>query len=375
MLTAGHVRPVHRSTLLRLLVFAAATTLASTPAFAQPGHTVIYCCSPNDDTVVAVVDGEPIRMRDLDAYSRTQDPRKLFQLNQQLYDLQAQLLDDLLGERLLEQEAARQNMTVEQLVRRIPGISVAPPSEDDIVTEYHRLTATRPSSAPPLDSVRPMIKMYLEGQRSNVVRRAFIKTLKEKAQRAPAGIAWYLDVPRERIDVNDADPSLGSGTIDIVEFGDFQCEYCKALAPVLRQVVDEFPNNVRLVWKDAPGPGHEFALGAAEAARCAHAQNKFWEFSGALFAHADALGSADLANYAAKVNLDLPLFSQCVERGEHRLAVSAASQMAQRYGVRTTPTVFINGRLVAGAATLDVYRRIVSQELLSSSQKPVEAHR
>ena len=314
-------------------------------------------------------------MRDLDAYSRTQDPRKLFQLNQQLYDLQAQMLDDLLGERLLEQEANRQNMTVEQLVRRIPGISVASPSEAEIVREYQRLTATHPSSAPTLDSVKPMIKVYLEGQRANLVRRAFIKTLKEQAQKAPAGIAWYLDVPRERIDINNADPSLGSGTIDIVEFGDFQCEYCKALAPVLRQLVEEFPNNVRLVWKDAPGPGHEFALGAAEAARCAHAQNKFWEFSGVLFAHADALGSADLANYAATVNLDLPLFSQCVDRGEHRLAVSAASQVAQRYGVRTTPTVFINGRMVAGAATLDVYRRIVSQELLSNSRKPVEAQR
>jgi len=129
------------------------------------------------------------------------------------------------------------------------------------------------------------------------------------------------------------------------------------------------------VWKDAPGPGHEYAHSAAEAARCARAQNKFWEFSEILFSHTDALGSADLAKYAAKVNLDMELYSQCVDHGEHRPAVAAASQLAQRYGVRMTPTVFINGRIVAGAATLDVYRRVVSQELLSNSGKRVEVPR
>jgi len=374
VLAADHGRPACRSTLLRIMVCAAATTFASTLASAQPPQTVI-CCSPDGEAVVAIVDGEPIRMRDLDAYSRKQDAQKLFQLNQQLYNVQAQVLDDLLGERLLEQEAIRQNMTVEQLVKTIPGINVAPPSEADVLREYQRLTANRPLGAPSLDSMKPLITVYLEGQRSNVARKAFIQTLIERAQKTPTGIAWYLDVPREHIETGDADPTLGSGTIEIVEFGDFQCEYCKALAPVLRQLVDEFPNKVRLVWKDAPGPGHEYAHSAAEAARCARAQNKFWEFSEILFSHTDALGSADLAKYAAKVNLDMELYSQCVDHGEHRPAVAAASQLAQRYGVRMTPTVFINGRIVAGAATLDVYRRVVSQELLSNSGKRVEVPR
>jgi len=125
------------------------------------------------------------------------------------------------------------------------------------------------------------------------------------------------------------------------------------------------------------GPGHEFASSAAEAARCALAQNKFWEFSEIVFNHTDALRSADLAGNAAKANVDMPLFSfsQCVDRGQHRPAVSAASQLAQKYGVRTTSTVFINGRMMAGAATLDFYRRIVSQELWFSRGKAVEAPR
>src|SRR5882672_7073393 len=69
-----------------------------------------------DDTPVALIDGETILMRDLDAYSQSQDPRKVFQLNQQLYEFRQKMLDMMLGERLLNMEAKAAKLGVDQLV-------------------------------------------------------------------------------------------------------------------------------------------------------------------------------------------------------------------------------------------------------------------
>src|SRR4051812_13565844 len=97
-------------TVMRLSLIGCVLFATSTARAQEPTRSVL-CCDRSNDAVVAVVEGEHVRMSDLDQYSRSTDPIKIFLLNQQLRDPREQVLQDSVDERLLEREAERQNLT------------------------------------------------------------------------------------------------------------------------------------------------------------------------------------------------------------------------------------------------------------------------
>src|SRR3989344_6324375 len=91
------------------------------------------------------------------------------------------------------------------------------------------------------------------------------------------------------------DPSKGDpeAKVIVVEFGDFQCPFCKQAEPILRQVLDKYGQQIYFIYRDYPITStHPEALAAAEAANCAAAQGQFWEYKEQLFARQDELSSA-----------------------------------------------------------------------------------
>ena len=108
---------------------------------------------------------------------------------------------------------------------------------------------------------------------------------------------------------------------------------------------------------------HPHAFKAAKAANCALEQGRFWEYHDTLFANQDALDVEDLKRYAAALGLNAAEFDTCVDEGTFRDRVQRDMDEGIRYGVCSTPTVFINGRPVIGVASLEVYDRIIREEL------------
>jgi protein-disulfide isomerase len=132
--------------------------------------------------------------------------------------------------------------------------------------------------------------------------------------------------------------------VTVVEYGDFECPYCGAAAPVLREVVDGSAGQVRLVFRHFPlFTKHPFALTAALAAEAAG--ERFWEMHDLLFAHQDRLTDADLAGYAAEVGAG-EVTGEAAQR--HRPAVEADYRAGAEEGVRGTPTLFVDGRVYRG---------------------------
>jgi protein-disulfide isomerase len=130
----------------------------------------------------------------------------------------------------------------------------------------------------------------------------------------------------------------------VVEYGDFQCPYCGAAAPVLREVVDGSAGQVRLVFRHFPlFTKHPFALTAALAAEASG--EHFWAMHDLLFAHQDRLTDADLAGYAAGVGAGDVVGSAAQA---FRPAVAADYRSGAELGVRGTPTLFIDGRIYSG---------------------------
>jgi protein-disulfide isomerase len=121
---------------------------------------------------------------------------------------------------------------------------------------------------------------------------------------------------------------------------------------------------VRLVYRDFPIDGlHPQARRAAEAARCAHDQGKFWEYHDVLFTQAPKATPDDLGRYAAQVGLDRAAFDRCLTERAHRATVERDLDEGRRLGITGTPAFFINGRALIGAQPLEAFVRVVEEEL------------
>jgi protein-disulfide isomerase len=173
-------------------------------------------------------------------------------------------------------------------------------------------------------------------------------------------------------------PSRGpaNAPITIVEFSDFHCPFCRRVAPTLRRVLEKYPTQVRLVYRDIPVDGlHPQARKAAEAARCANDQGKFWEFHDRIYAGPTDSSAATLKALAEQSGLDAPQFEQCVANDVHKAAVQADVEYAGSLGVTGTPTFFVNGRVMVGAQPYEAFVQLIEDELALAKGSPSIARR
>jgi Na+/H+ antiporter NhaA len=164
------------------------------------------------------------------------------------------------------------------------------------------------------------------------------------------------DVDPERDHVRGPD----SAPVTLVEYGDYECSYCGQAEVVIRELLDEFGDELRYVWRHLPlNDVHTHAQLAAEAAEAAGAQGQFWGMHDRLLATQDELTGRDLKRYAEELGLDLDRFVDDIHNHEHtdRIAEDVAS--ADASGVAGTPSFFINGRRHQGAYDVDTLSRAV----------------
>lgn len=164
--------------------------------------------------------------------------------------------------------------------------------------------------------------------------------------------------------------ALGSPTakVSIIEYGDFGCPTCKAWhdAGILGQVRKQYGDKVRFVWRDFPVITDQSPK-AAEAARCANDQGKFWEYHDLLYARQPALDVNSLKDYAAQLGLDAAKFNPCLDSGRHKAEVDSNLRDAMSRGFRGTPTFLINDMPVVGGPSLGYLRQLIDPLLASGS--------
>jgi protein-disulfide isomerase len=313
-----------------------------------------------DGQVIATIDGQPIRLGDLDIRWREQDPGTYSRLQQEQYEARRRALDSIIAVHLLDAEAVRRHMTVDTLLDEELPKRMPPVTDADIQEAYSRSGAEAQGVS--MDQIRDTLVQNIQRQRSRTA--ALVRYLDE-LRGASQGISILFDAPRQLVPVRPTDRTKGPPTarVDIVEFGDFQCPICLSMEPLFKRLQAEHKNELRFMWKDFPLEGHPDARPAAEAGRCAADQGKFWEYHDKLFANQQALGRNRLKDYAKQLKLDPVAFGACLDKAVHRADVDQALSEAATFGVEATPTVFINGRLVVGAVPYETYDRIVREEL------------
>lgn len=336
-------------------------TLLVSMVFALPvcAQSPAQTTSSASDVVVATVGDRTIKMSDIEQHWQKQDPASFARMRQQVYDVNRRVLDDLIGEVLLQNEAKKRSVTVDQLLAAETPKRLQPVTEEQIKDLYEQ--SRERAQGMSFDALRPAIVSYLEQQRPVEARRRFI----EELRKASSDIAIKLDVPRAAITVLPNDPVTGgaSARVEIIEFSDFQCPYCQRVAPVLKQLVAKYGDRVKLVWKDFPLPNHPDARPAAEAALCANDQGKFWAYHDKLFDNQSEMTAANLKEWASQLGMNAATFNACFDRGTYRQLVEQDQEEGTRWGVSSTPTVYINGRAVVGAMPVEAYETIIQEEL------------
>jgi len=329
--------------LLRFTSAAALLCLAAIAAKAQ-----------SDQTVVANVGGMKLTLGELEQ----EESAKLLSAHYQYYQAQSKALEDLVDKTLLEQKAKSENITVDQLVDQDIKSKVTDPTEDQMKVYYEGLETEQPYEA-----VRDKILEKIRQLRTDKIRAAYLKTL-----RAEIPVSIELAPPKAKVELADAQV-LGSKTarVTLVEFADYECPYCQRVAPDVLKLKQEFGDRLAFTYKDFPLPNHTRAQKAAEAARCASKQDKFWQFHDELF-HSKELDLDQLKAQARALQLNAELFYKCLDSGEQAAAVAKDRKEGLRLGISGTPSFFINGHYLSGALDYASLRQVIEQQLSTTSE-------
>lgn len=304
---------------------------------------------------VAMVGGKPIADADLNIRG------ELMQLEQQAYDLRMQALEEVIGDRLIEAEAAKRGVSKEELIAAEIQSKVADPTPLEVEGFYEQQKAR---IRRPLEEVREQVVELMKGLRERDARQQFVAGL-----RVGSDVKVLIDPPRMSADLSAA-PFRGpeNAPITIVEFSDFQCPFCRRVQPTLDRVQKKYGDKLRWSFKDLPLISiHPEAMKAAEAARCAGDQSKFWEYRAAMF-ESNTIDRALHERTAASIGLDKEKFLACLDSDRHSQAVQNDLREAESLGLNGTPAFLVNGVLLSGAQPFEQFELVIERELEKAAQ-------
>jgi predicted DsbA family dithiol-disulfide isomerase len=305
------------------------------------------------ETVLARVNDKEITQKQVDDSIAAQ----LYPLQQQLYAIRKAALENLITRKILESEAAGKGVSVEELRKQLTQGEIKVTSAQ--VEEAYKQNASFFASMSP-DEARERLRMDLENQARMKNYRVGLEALRKK---------WTVSIDfSPPVFVSELDdgvsPAKGPANprVTMVEFSDFECPYCKQVQGPLKQIVESYGRDVRLVFKHLPLEGHRNSFPAARAAYCAAEQDRFWQFHDALFSAQD-LSPPVLEQIASDLGLASAKFKTCLSSEQSRMAIVKDLEAAKMYRIDSTPSFIVNGKLIKGALSFAEFQKIIEQEL------------
>jgi protein-disulfide isomerase len=312
---------------------------------------------PEAGAALAEVEGEVIGVQAVEGALAAQ----LATLEEQIYELKRKKLEEMIAETLLRQEAQRRGISLEELLTTEVTVKAGLVTEQEVESFYQQnRTRLRGGEKAVLERIRSS----LQAQRAAAQREAFLRQL-----RAERRVLVHLQPPRAiKVVVTEREGAAVKGPpvapVVIVAFSDFQCSYSRKALSELEKVQTAYPGEVQLVYRHFPIDSlHPQARLAAQAAECAAAEGRFWDYHDRLFDQTDLSSMQQLKDLALGLRLDLPTFERCLSEEWARTRVTQDVEAGTRAGVSGTPTFFINGRLLVGAQPIEAFQTIIDQEL------------
>lgn len=325
----------------------------------------LFLLNPNlliaqsENEVAAIINGKKITQKDIDDSVIGQ----LLPLQQQIYTIRSIALENLIIKTLLENEARKRSISIEELKASLTTGKIEILS-NDVEKSYLENVSAFALMNP--EEAKERIRLDLETQARMRMYRAAVQRLKEEAN-----IEKYIDAGLlPTISVNSDGPKIGSNDakITIVAFSDFRCAFCRQSAGTIKQILQNYGDKVNVVFKHLPLQPK--SMNAAQASVCADEQGRFWDYHDSLFALEDFSEEAFI-KFAEKLNLNIPGFKSCMTSARSRTIILKDMEEAKRLGIDSTPNFIINGKLVRGAITFEDFSRFIETELKNSQKMSI----
>jgi predicted DsbA family dithiol-disulfide isomerase len=310
--------------------------------------------SINNLEVIAEVGGQKLTLGDL----QQKQGGKLLQARYQYYMNERKALDQMIDDKLLEIEAANRHLSLDELLKTIVYKDIKDPTEDQMQVYYEGMESTES-----YETMREQILDHIRELRRDKARANFVKDLRNNAR-----VQVLLEPPLVDVNIKNAyEQGSKTAPVTLVEFADYECPYCQKITPELQKLEKEYAGRLAVVYKDFPLPMHHTSQKAAEAARCAGEQGKFWEYHDVLF-YSKQTQISDLKADARVLRLDGDRFDKCLDDGAEAANVKKDLEEAHQLGLTGTPSFFVNGHFFSGAADYAVLKEMVDMELALSFQ-------
>jgi protein-disulfide isomerase len=322
--------------------------------------TLTASVSGQETQAVATVDGQVISAQELS----NADTAQMLPLRSQEFQVQTRALEKLIRQKLLESAAKKRGESTDAFLAEEVDRTLAQPTDAEVLAYY---------LAQPERGRRPFLEA--KGQLQEALHKAQVQYARDAyldRLRSQADVAVLLNPSRARVSYDAARlKGTPNAPVMIVEFADFQCPYCRQEEGALKSVLAKYGNAVALAYRDYPvSQLHQFAGQAAEASHCAAEQGSYWQFHDMLMTGKP--DSLSLKQDAHTLKLDEKQFDSCLETGRFKDAVEHDRQDAERLGVTSTPTFFINGIAIVGAETEASLSRSIEQELAQQKGMPAQ---
>lgn len=322
--------------------------------------TLIFARSGGQDAnpVVAELEGKKIRASDVFGPVKT----RIFELEEEIYRAKEQAITGFVDQAVLNAEAKKRGLGVEQLLEKEAGGAVGEVDDKEV-------EAFLGSKGLSLDDPRIKkedVKDYLKYRKKFEKRQAYVASLKEKSN--VKVLIQPPTVPVINVDT-EGYPSWGNprAPVTIVEFSDYQCPFCSRAVATINELKKSYgPDKIRIVFRDMPIRTHERALPAALAAHCANEQGKFWEYHDLLFENQTALEDSNLKDYAKRAKLDDKKFDECYKGKKYQSVVDKSMREAEALQLEATPSFLINGMLLQGAQPIDRFKEKIDRAIKKS---------
>jgi protein-disulfide isomerase len=310
----------------------------------------------DQNAVVATVGDHKISEKDLDAKVKPQLEQMRAMLEKRVdqliadktFDLKRQTLESMTDDYLIQQAAQHDKLSVDDYIKQeYSGKSAVTDAEAKAFYDKNKGQGTAA-----YDAIKPQLLQMMNHQ-------ALLERLRKNEP-----VKILLEPKRVALD-SGGHPALGAkgAPVTIVEFTDFQCPFCRATQSTLKDLRDKYGDKIRLVHMDFPLPFHSHALDAANAARCANEQGKFWQYHDALFANQSKLAPADLKATAKTLGMNSANFDACFDKSKYVSQIKADQAAGEKAGVDGTPAFFIDGRPLTGAQPPPKFEELIDDEL------------
>ncbi|MBF0361474.1 MAG: DsbA family protein [Oligoflexia bacterium] len=289
----------------------------------------------------------------------------IFEAEQKLYEIKVDRLRALLLKELMNKDSRKVGLTNDEFLMKFISKNKTPTDKDvDKFIEEKKIPKENVNS-----DVKLRIKRFLEVEFKKM---AVEEWLSESTKKNPVEV--YFEKPKRavfNVEVGNS-PSYGSADakVTIIIFADYQCPFSIKGFQLLEKLIDKYgKKKVRLVFKHYPLPYHQQAYLMASASMCVYHNEAedFWKFSRLLFE--DQLNpTADaIKEKAKKVGISskdmLAGFERCMIDKKYAKEIDADIEFGRKIGIKATPTIFVNGKIVSGLVTQEILEDLIEEQL------------